>query len=270
MIGSDVGPAQVRNNVRISGDPSGRPIVFAHGFGCSQDSWRLVAPAFEADHRVILFDLVGSGGSDISAYDPGKYDSLDGYASDVLEILAELDLRDVVFVGHSVSAMIGVVAAVRDPERFGRLVLVGPSPRYIDDDGYRGGFSTADVDGLLDALDANSLSWSAQTAPLIMGNADRPELGEDLAASFCRLDPAIARQFARVTFLSDNRDDLAQVRVPTSIIQCREDILVPVEVGEFVHRRIAGSTLSVLDTAGHIPNLAGAPELIAEIRRHVT
>ena len=261
--------ALVRNNVRVTGVADGRPLVFAHGFGCSQEAWRLVAPAFEADHRVIRFDLVGSGGSDPSAYDARKYDSLDGYAADLVELLCELDLHDVVFVGHSVSAMIGVIAAASAPERFGQLILVGPSPRYIDDVGYRGGFSQGDVDSLLDALDANYLGWSAQTAPLIMGNPDRPELGEGLTQSFCQLDPAVARQFARVTFLSDSRDDLARVSVPTAVIQCREDMLAPAEVGEYVHRSIPGSTFAVIDATGHIPNLSSAPALIAELRRQL-
>lgn len=258
-----------RNNVVVSGDPLGRTIVFAHGFGCSQEAWRLVAPAFESDFRVVLFDHVGAGGSDAAAYDRGRYDSLHGYADDVLEIVADLDATDVVFVGHSVSTMIGVLAANREPSRFAQLVLVGPSPRYVDDEGYEGGFAAADIDGLLDAIDANYLGWSSAFAPVIMGTPDRPELGVELAESFCRLDPEIARHFARVTFLSDNRRDLAEVRVPTHIIQSRDDVIAPAAVGRFVHDAIPGSTFATLSATGHIPNLSSAQELTAEIRRAV-
>jgi sigma-B regulation protein RsbQ len=258
-----------RNNVTVSGDPTGRVVMFAHGFGCSQEAWNLVAPHFEADHKVVLFDHVGSGGSDISQYDRGKYDSLDGYATDVLEILAELDATDVIFVGHSVSAMIGVLAANREPERFGALVLVGPSPRYTNDGSYYGGFEKADIDALLDSLDANYLGWSQEMAPVIMGNPDRPQLGERLTASFCSIHPDIARHFARVTFLSDNRADLPAVSVPTTVLQCVDDVIAPVEVGRYVNSAIAGSRLAILDATGHVPNLSAPDEVIREIRRLV-
>jgi len=213
-----------RNNVQISGHGA-QTMLFAHGFGCDQNMWRYVAPAFAVDHRVVLFDHVGAGNSDIRAYDREKYGTLDGYASDVLEICEELALEDVIFVGHSVSAMIGVLAARKQPARFAALVLVGPSPRYLDDDGYRGGFSLGDIDELLASLESNYLGWSAAMAPAIMGNPERPELGGELANSFCRTDPEIAAHFARVTFLSDNRADLSQVPLPTLILQCSEDII---------------------------------------------
>nr|WP_213816794.1 alpha/beta hydrolase [Glaciihabitans sp. dw_435] len=241
-------------------------MVFAHGFGCSQEVWRMVAPQFAEDYRVILFDHVGAGGSDVSAYDTGKYDSIDGYASDVLEILAELDLQDVVYVGHSVSSMIGVVAASRDSSRFGALVLVGPSPRYINEGEYVGGFDRADITALLDNLDLNYLGWSSQMAPAIMGNPDRPELGDELTTSFCRIDPMIASQFARVTFLSDNRADLAAVVTPTLVLQCTDDLIAPTPVGEYVHEHIAGSTLVRLEATGHVPNLSSPDEVAREIR----
>lgn len=256
-----------RNNVVERGNPLGQPMIFAHGFGCSQATWRLVAPHFERDYRVILFDHVGAGMSDLSAYDRAKYDSLDGYGSDVLDILEALDLRDVIFVGHSVSAMIGVLAANRDPSRFAQLVLIGPSPRYINDVDYIGGFEQADIDGLIDSIDANYLGWSAVVAPMMMRNPDRPELGEDLTASFCSTDPAIARQFAHVTFLSDNRDDLPLVSVPTVVIQSSDDVIAPLEVGHYVHRSIPGSRLQVLPTTGHIPILSGPDTVVSEIRR---
>jgi sigma-B regulation protein RsbQ len=255
-----------RNNVKVTGRADGRPMIFAHGFGCDQNMWRFVAPAFEADHRVVLFDHVGAGGSDLSAYDPERYGSLDGYAEDVLEICRELNLSDAIFVGHSVSTMIGVLAAARDPQRIGKLVLVGPSPRYVDDDGYTGGFSREDIEELLESLDSNFLGWSSTMAPVIMGNPDRPELGAELTESFCRSDPDIAARFARVTFMSDNRSDLAEVRVPTLVLQCSEDAIAPRAVGEYVHRQIPGSTLVQLAATGHCPNLSAPAETIEAIR----
>lgn len=255
-----------RNNVTVSGNPAGRPIVFAHGFGCSSEMWRDVAPRFEDEYLVVRFDNVGAGASDVSAYDRGKYDSLHGYAEDVLEILEDLDLSDVVFVGHSVSSMIGVLASTQKPERFGALVLVGPSPRYVNTEGYTGGFEQADIDSLLDSLDANYLGWSSAMAPLIMGNSSQPELGESLTESFCSTDPTIASHFARVTFLSDNRHDLARVSTPTLILQCQEDVIAPLEVGQYVHESIQGSSLVILDATGHCPNLSAPDEVTAEIR----
>jgi len=253
-----------RNNVRVSG--AGRPMVFAHGFGCDQNMWRYMVPAFESEHQIVLFDHVGAGRSDLASYDRQKYGTLDGYATDVLELLDELDLTNVVFVGHSVSAMIGVLAANRRADRFGALVLVGPSPRYINDDSYEGGFSQQDVEELLDALDSNYLGWSTAMAPAIMGNGDRPELGDELANSFCRTDPTIAGEFARVTFLSDNRTDLASVSLPTLILQCSEDIIAPASVGAFIHARVAGSSLVQMNAPGHCPNLSAPDETAAAIR----
>jgi sigma-B regulation protein RsbQ len=249
-----------RNNVRVSGRASGRPMVFAHGFGCDQHMWRFVAPRFEDSHRIILFDHVGAGASDLAAYDVEKYSSLSGYATDVLEICEALDLRDVVFVGHSVSAMIGMLAERRQPDRFGALIMVGPSPRYIDDDGYVGGFSEADIAELLDSLDSNYLGWSSVMAPVIMGNPERPELGEELTESFCRTDPDLARRFAAVTFLSDNRADLPGVTTPTLVLQCSEDVIAPPVVGDYVHRSVPGSTLVTLRATGHCPNLSAPAE----------
>jgi sigma-B regulation protein RsbQ len=251
--------ARARNNVTERGPRGGQPMLFAHGFGCDQNMWRYVWPRFAEEHRIVLFDHVGAGGSDLSAYDAERYSSLQGYADDVLEICRELDLSDVVFVGHSVSAMIGVLAAAADPGRFSRLVLVGPSPRYIDEEGYRGGFTREDIESLLESMDSNYLGWSSQMAPVIMGNEERPELSEELTNSFCRTDPEIARQFARVTFLSDNRADLARVRVPTLVLQCAEDAIAPEPVGRFVERELADSRLVLLDAVGHCPNLS-APE----------
>lgn len=255
-----------RNNVKVSGQPDRPAIVFAHGFGCDQNMWRFVAPDFEATHKVVLFDHVGSGDSNLDAFDRVRYSSLQGYANDLLEILEDLDLRDVVFVGHSVSSMIGVLAANQQPARFSRLVLVGPSPRYIDDGDYVGGFSEEDIEGLLESLDSNYLGWSAAMAPVIMGNADRPELGQELTNSFCRTDPDIARQFAQVTFTSDNRADLPQVSVPTLVLQCSDDAIASDAVGDYVHRAIPGSTLVHLAATGHCPNLSAPEETIEAIR----
>jgi sigma-B regulation protein RsbQ len=255
-----------RNNVTVTGKAGAQALMFSHGFGCDQNMWRHVAPEFEREHRIVLFDLVGSGGSDLAAYDEAKYGTLSGYADDVLEILAALDVGPVVFVGHSVSAMIGVLAAARAPERFAKLVLVGPSPRYVDDEGYTGGFSRADIDELLGALESNFLGWSNQMAPVIMGNPDRPELGDELTNSFCRTDPDVAAQFARVTFLSDNRADLPGVSVPTLVLQCRTDAIAPQAVGEYVHRAIPGSRYVLLDATGHCPNLSAPAETAAAIR----
>lgn len=258
-----------RNNVVVTGRHDGRPMLFLHGFGCDQDMWRYVAPAFEQEFRVVLLDHVGAGGSDLTAYDAQKYATLDGYADDVLEVCRELDLRDVVLVGHSVSAMIGMLASLGEPERFGALVMIGPSPRYLDDTGYTGGFTREDIDELLESLDSNYLGWSTAMAPVIMGNADRPELGQELTSSFCRTDPEIAKRFARATFLADNRSDLRRVTTPTLVMQCSRDAIAPEVVGRFVHDEIPGSTLALLEATGHCPNLSAPEETVRTIRDFV-
>jgi sigma-B regulation protein RsbQ len=254
--------------VRVGGSGS-RTMVFAHGFGCDQNMWRFVEPAFSSRFKTVLFDHVGAGGSDLKAYNKQKYSSLSGYADDVVEIGRELSLTDAVFVGHSVSSMIGALAAQRAPGMFGKLVMIGPSPRYINDDGYAGGFSEAQIEELLEFLESNHMGWSAQMAPVIMGNPDRPELGQELTNSFCRTDPEIAKAFARVTFKSDNRADLANVDVPTLILQCSEDVIASQEVGEFVHRAIPRSEIVVLEATGHCPNLSAPDEVIAAMRAFV-
>ena len=257
-----------RHNVTISG--SGEQLmVFAHGFGCDQRMWRLVAPAFEDQYRVVLLDLVGAGRSDLSAYDPDRYASLEAHAHDMLEVLAALNAQQVIFVGHSVSATIGALAARVEPERFERLVMLGPSPCYINEAGYVGGFEPADIDELLGALDSNYLGWSGDMAPVIMAHDDRPELAGELYQSFCSTDPLIARHFARVTFLSDHRADFAQVLTPTLILQITHDAIVPVEVGAFLHRELAGSQLVLLDTFGHCPHLSAPQATIDAIRQYL-
>jgi sigma-B regulation protein RsbQ len=261
-------PADVvrKNNVRVSGKEGAQAIVFAHGFGCDQNMWRFVAPAFAADYRIVLFDHVGAGGSDLSAWSRSRYDSLQGYADDVLEICRALELERPIFVGHSVSAMIGVLAAVKEPDRFDRLILVGPSPRYVDDAPYVGGFKREDIEGLLESLDSNYLGWSSTMAPVIMGNPERPELGAELTNSFCRTDPQIASHFARVTFLSDNRADLPRVKTPSLVLQCSDDVIAPESVGRFVHEQIAGSAFTKMKATGHCPNLSAPEETIAAIK----
>ncbi|MEV7401925.1 alpha/beta hydrolase [Streptomyces sp. NPDC091267] len=251
-----------RNNVTVLGCADGPVLLLAHGFGCDQNMWRLVVPALAEGHQVVLFDYVGSGRSEPSAWSEQRYSSLAGYARDVLDVCQELDLRDVTFVGHSVSAMVGVLAAAEAPERFSRLVMVAPSPRYIDEDGYRGGFSAEDIDELLESLESNYLGWSAAMAPVIMGNAERPELGQELTASFCATDPEMARVFARTTFLSDSREDLKTVALPTLVLECRQDVIAPREVGAYVHAAIPGSRLVTLDATGHCPQLS-APQATA-------
>ncbi|MEV6549603.1 alpha/beta hydrolase [Streptomyces sp. NPDC051597] len=256
-----------RNHVTVTGRAGGPVVMLAHGFGCDQNMWRLVVPLLEERFTVVLFDHVGAGRSDLSAWSRERYSSLDGYAQDIVEICHELDLGPVTFVGHSVSAMMGVLAAAREPEAFARLVLLAPSPSFIDDpeQGYRGGFSAEDIQELLESLDANYLGWSGAMAPVIMGNPERPELGEELTNSFCRTDPDIARVFARVTFLSDNREDLAKVTVPTLVAQCSSDAIAPPEVGAFVQARIPGSRLITLNATGHCPQLAAPEETAAAI-----
>ena len=244
-----------RNSVRVRGNGPAT-VFFAHGFGCDQNVWHLLEPAYAERYRTVMFDLVGSGTSDLSAYDAAKYSSLQGYADDVLEIVDEFGGAKNLFVGHSVSAMIGMLADLEKPGRFGGHLMVSPSPCYINQGDYVGGFSRADIESLLETLDSNYLGWSSNMAPVIMGTPDRPELGVELTNSFCRTDPEIAKQFARVTFLSDNRADVARLTTPTLIIQCNEDIIAPLAVGEFLHRTLPDSTLAVIDNVGHCPHLS--------------
>ena len=261
-------PPSQRNNVRVSGSGE-RTIVFAHGYGCDQSMWRYVVPFFEGQYRIVLFDHVGAGASDSSAYDQAKYATLHGYADDIVDIAQELDFSGAILVGHSVSAMICALASMKAPSRFSKLVMIGPSPRYIDDGSYRGGFSRDQIDELLDFLSVNYQDWAAATAPAIMGNPDRPELGQELAESFCRADPEIAKDFARVTFTSDNRADLPLIAIPTLILQCSEDIIAQLEVGEYVRDHIPKSRLIVLEATGHCPNLSAPEEVAAAMRSFV-
>ncbi|WP_236025028.1 alpha/beta fold hydrolase [Arenibaculum pallidiluteum] len=258
----------LRHNVTVAGSGA-ETLVFAHGFGCDQNIWRLVAPAFSATHRLALFDWPGCGGAPAEAFDPVRHRTLQGYADDLLAICAALSLKDAVFIGHSVSAMIGLLAAIREPTRFSRLVLVTPSPCYLNAEGYAGGFEPEDIDELLELFENNRLGWPAALAPLVMGNPERPDLTAELEASFCRTDPEVARSFARVTFLSDNREDLPQVRTPSLILQCAQDVIAPETVGAYMHRAMRDSRLVTLSASGHCPQLSAPEDTIAAIRTYL-
>ncbi len=259
-----------RNNVKVSGTGA-QPMLFAHGFGCDQNMWRWVTPAFENDYKIVLFDFVGCGKSEISAFDPIRYSTLDGYASDILDVCHALDLQNVVLVGHSVSAMSGLLAANREPERFSRLVLVAPSPRYLNDEpSYVGGFEKTDIEGLLETMDKNYIGWANYLAPVVMQNVDRPELGAELTESFCSTDPVAARLFAETTFYADNRSDLAYSTTPSLILQCSDDVLAPPEVGEYLHSKLQHSALRIMKATGHCPHMSAPDETIALMREYLT
>nr|HEX4313374.1 alpha/beta hydrolase [Kofleriaceae bacterium] len=255
---------QHRNNVHVEGDGPAT-MFFAHGFGCDQNMWRLLAPVYSQRFRTVRFDLTGSGASDLTAYDPVKYDSLHGYAEDINEIVAEFGRGPSLFVGHSVSAMIGMLANVAKPERYAAQIMIGPSPCYINDGAYVGGFNRGDIDGLLSTLESNYLGWSSTMAPVIMGTPERPDLSMELTNSFCRTDPAIAKQFARVTFLSDVRATLPELAAPTLILQCSDDVIAPVAVGTYMHRVLPRSTLTIIENVGHCPHLSSPSSSAAAI-----
>lgn len=250
---------QRRNNVHVHGSGPAT-LFFAHGFGCDQNMWRLLAPTYAERYRVVLFDLVGSGQSDLTAYDRDKYDSLRGYALDTLELVQEFGQGRSLFVGHSVSAMIGMLASIEDPTAFAAQLMIGPSPCYINDGEYQGGLTRNDIDSLLHTLDSNYLGWASNMGPAIMGAPGQPELGVELTNSFCRTDPDIAKHFARVTFLSDLRSELPKLAVPSLIVQCHDDLIAPRTVGEYMQRVMPRSTLSVISNVGHCPHLSAPSE----------
>jgi len=260
-----------RLNVTSTGRPDGPVLLLAHGFGCDQGMWRGVLPHLTDDHRVVRYDLMGAGRSDTSAYDPARYAALDGHAADVLDICTELDLHDVTLVAHSVSAMIALLAALREPGRFRQLVLVAANPYFLDDPatGYAGGFSAADLAEVSAALDSNYFTWAEAFAPVIMGVPDRPELGEELTASFCRADPDIARHLLRIMFTTDYRPLLPRVTTPTVLLQCRADAMVPPSVGDHLHAELAASTLVQLQAIGHCPHISAPAETAGAIRDHL-
>jgi sigma-B regulation protein RsbQ len=257
-----------RNNVRVYGDGD-QHMIFAHGFGCDQNAWRHVAHQFAENFKVVLFDYVGAGKSDLSAYDYQRYSSLKGYAHDVLEICDALEIREAIFVGHSVSCMVGAIASIREPSYFKHLVLIGPSPRYINDVNYTGGMEQKDLEALLEVMESNYLGWSAMLAPVIMGNPDKPDLAEDLTNSFCSTDPEIAKNFARVTFLSDNRKDLAKVPVKSLTLQCTDDLITPLLVGEYIQQNVPNNELVVLEATGHCPHLSAPAEVVSCIKSYI-
>lgn len=256
----------LRNNVRVAGADGKPTMVFAHGFGCDQNMWRFVAPAFADTHRIVLFDYVGCGRSDLGAFDAARYSSLEGYAQDLLEVCEALGFQQVILVGHSVSAMIGLLAAIRQPSRFASLMMVAPSPRYINDPPYVGGFERDDVDNLLSLMDHNYIGWASYLAPVLIGNPDRPDLGAELEQSFCSTDPKAAQSFARATFFGDNRADLARAPVPSLILQVRDDALAPMAVGRYLSEHMPGSELAVLEATGHCPHMSH-PQLTIDVMK---
>lgn len=255
-----------RNNVIQFGQGS-QPMLFAHGYGCDQKMWRFITPAFEQDYRIMLFDHTGSGNSVESAYDFEKYNDLRGYAQDVIEICDELKINKIIFVGHSVSCMIGVLAAIKRPDLFEKLILIGPSPCYINQAAYFGGFSREDIEDMVDTLESNYLGWSSYITPVIAGHPEKPEHADELHNSFCRMNPEIAKHFAKVTFLADNREDLAQLTIPVQVIQSNPDVISPVEVGEFVHNQIRNSLYTQIEVPGHVPHLTDPMATIAAMRK---
>jgi len=257
-----------RNNITIQGTGS-KYMFLVHGYGCDQNMWRFITPQFREDYRIILIDLVGSGKSDKNAYDYDKYNSLEGYADDIIEICDALNVKDVCFVGHSVSAMIGLLAAVKRPALFEKLIMIGPSPRYVNDAVYFGGFSQNDIDDLMETLDYNYSRWSRAMAPFFMGNSERPELAAELEKSFCQNNPEIAKHFANVTFQGDHRSDLNKLTTDTLIIQSKEDVIASFKVGQYVHEHIANSKLVIIETTGHCPHLSGPHQTIEAMKKYL-
>ena len=258
-----------RNNVKVFGE--GQPMLFAHGFGCDQNMWRYITPAFEKEYQVILFDYVGAGNSDIHSYNTEKYNDLSGYANDILDIANTLDLKKIIFVGHSVSCMIGMLAAINQPERFDKMIFIGPSARYINESpAYIGGFEKKDIHELLETMEKNYIGWANFLAPAIMKNPDQPELRNELMESFCSTDPVIARQFAEVTFLSDNRSDLTKLKIPTLLLQCSDDLIAPLEVGDYLNNQIPGSTLRIMRATGHCPHMSAPGETIELMKEYLS
>ena len=254
-----------RNNVTVHGNGK-QTMLFMHGFGCDQTVWKYISPAFSADYKLVLVDLVGAGKSDYSAYNKSRYSTLDGYAEDIIEICEALELSDIIFIGHSVSCMIGALASIAKPFLFKNLIFIGPSPRYLNDNNYNGGYEREDINLLFELMDDDFIAWSNAMAPAIMGIENSTDLGESLAASFCTLDPAIAKDFARVTFLSDNRKDLPLIIIDSLTLQCKHDILAPVEVGYYINKETKNNTLVLLEATGHCPHQSAPQQTINAIK----
>lgn len=257
-----------RNNVKVFGNGS-QPMLFAHGFGCDQNMWRFVTPEYVDRYKIIVFDYVGCGKSDVESYSTEKYGDLNGYAQDVLDICNTLHLRNVIFVGHSVSCMIGLLAAIKEPELFSKLIFVGPSPCYINKNEYIGGFERKDIEGLLDTMEKNYIGWANFLAPIVIPATDHPHLTQELVESFCSIDPFIAKNFAQVTFYSDNRKDLPKLKAPVLIIQCSDDLIAPLEVGNYVHQHVPNSVIKVLKATGHCPHMSAPQETIQIINDYL-
>jgi len=257
-----------RNNVKVTGNGE-KVLLFGHGFGCDQNTWRAIIPAFESDYKIVVFDYVGAGQSDLSAYEENKYGSLNGYAQDIVDICTTLDLKNVVFIGHSVSSMIGILALKLEPQRFEKIIFIGPSPCYLNKPGYEGGMDAEDLEDLLDVMDSNYLGWSATLAPLIMGEQNSPEFAASLTASFCATDPSIARKFARVTFLSDNREDLKDLSIPSLTIQCQDDFLTSAAIAQYINETVPNNQVVLLKSSGHCPHLSDAISVINAIKNFI-
>ncbi|WP_088104557.1 alpha/beta fold hydrolase [Halalkalibacter urbisdiaboli] len=259
----------IRNNITLKGNGS-QTIVFAPGFGCDQSVWKYMTHAFEDDYQLVLFDYVGSGKSDLQAYDMNKYQTLAGYAQDVLDVCSALDLKDTIFVGHSVGSMIGMLASLRHPEYFSHLIMIGPSPCYLNDPpDYYGGFEKEQLLGLIDMMEKNYIGWATVFAETVMNNPNRPELKQELEERFCSTDPIIARQFAEAAFFADNRKDLQNVTVPSLILQCSEDVIASSEVGKYIHQHLPNSTLEQMRATGHCPHMSHPDETVRLIRHYL-
>jgi sigma-B regulation protein RsbQ len=257
-----------RNNIHLSGT-GGKVLFFLHGFGCSQLMWRYIVPSFEKEYTIILIDLVGCGASDETAYDFNKYNTLDGYANDILEICNDLSLKEVILIGHSVSAMIATLAVNKQPAVFNKLIMLCPSPRYINDENYEGGFQQTDIDEMVKLLNQYYLGWAANIAPVIVGNNSQPNVTKELSDSFCNNNPEIASHFAKVAFMGDNRNDIKNIKTETLIIQSANDHIAPLQVGNYLHQNIPFSKFVVIDTVGHTPHLCNPNLVIESIRNFI-
>lgn len=259
-----------RNNVNVLGRGD-QVIVFGHGLACDQRVWNNIISDFTDDYKVVLYDYVGAGNSDLSFFNLDRYSSLSGYALDLMEILESLNVKDVIFVGHSVSAMVGVLASIKKPDLFSKLILVGSSPRYLNSaDAYIGGFEQSDIDELIDLMEVNFNGWATLAASMFMNNPDRLALSENLSKAFKKEDAVIVKNFAEVVFLSDHRKDLPQVSVPSLIMQCSEDSIVPLETAKYLHKNLKGSELVVMKATGHYPQLSYPKETVEVIKDYLS
>lgn len=257
-----------RNNVNIIGEGN-QVLLFAHGFGCDQNAWNYIKDSFTKDYKLVLFDFVGAGNSDTTSYNPEKYASLDGYVTDIIEICDAVKIKNVIFIGHSVSCMIGALAAIKRPDLFEKLIFIGPSPCYIKSGDYLGGFDQETIDTLLEVMEEDYISWAKSMAPSIMNTENGSELSTKLTDSFCSIDPDIAKQFAKVTFLSDNRKDLPLIPRESLTIQCSDDMIAPLFVGQYIKENTPNNTLKVIKAYGHCLHMSHPAETIAAINAFI-